>query len=173
MTRTRRILLVALAVATLVAGPATSAQAAVVLDGSLFKLITAHDPSAGICSPGVNECGVIELAGLGPADYQYVYGPTFEPNGTQGCFTIDGTFTIILRSDGSSLSGPLNGTYCTPGRAAFRSGGHSYGNPFSEDDVVAFGAGTGQFAGLGGPVRFAQSVAGAVYHGALTGTLTG
>jgi len=62
----------------------------------------------GLCAPEVegNQCGVVQLAGLGPADFTYLLGPTFEPTGAMGCFSVDGTFTIALESDGSSVTGP-------------------------------------------------------------------
>jgi hypothetical protein len=50
---------------------------------------------------------------------------------------------------------------------------HSYGNPFTEDDTIAFAGGTERFAGLSGTVAFHQAAAGALYTGSLQGTLIG
>jgi hypothetical protein len=41
-----------------------------------------------------------------------------------------------------------------------------------EDDGIQFSNGSGQFAGLQGTASFHTFVAGAVYQGALTGTLS-
>ena len=92
-----------------------AASAAVDLDGSFSRAVHKRDYFDGsTCPPNVdgNECGVIQLVGLGPADFVYLYGPTFEPNGRRGCFDLDGTFTISLQSDGSTISGPLTGVLC-------------------------------------------------------------
>ena len=154
-----------------------AASAAVDLDGSFSRAVHKQDYFDGsTCPPNVdgNECGVIQLAGLGPADFVYLYGPTFEPNGTRGCFDLDGTFTISLQSDGSTISGPLTGVLCEPGKSGSAPGGtHSYGNPFSQDDSIEFADGTGQFEGLHGTAIFHQSFAGARNRGTLTGTLSG
>jgi hypothetical protein len=55
--------------------------------------------------PGSAECGTIDLVSLGTADWTYVFGPEFEPDGR--CFDVDGTLTLTLLSDGSTISGPL------------------------------------------------------------------
>jgi hypothetical protein len=120
-----------------------------------------------------DECGTIQLVGLGAADIAYVFGPTFEPNGS--CFDVDGTLTITLQSDGSTISGPLTGAFCprpseTGHDHAF---GKSYGSPFEEDDSIAFADGTGQFDGLSGTASFHTSGAGARIRWKLKGTLTG
>src|SRR5215831_14846559 len=111
-----------------------AASSPVTLDGSFFRAFTRSATDTIACPTNVdgNECGVIDLMGLGPADYVYKYGPTFDPTGQKGCFNIDGTFTITLQSDGSSISGALTGVWCEPGYTGDRKGGwNAYGNPFS------------------------------------------
>jgi hypothetical protein len=157
----------------LMTGVAT-ASSSVTLGGSFFRTFKRPSTDTIRCPQNVdgNECGVIQFTGLGPADYIYKYGPTFESNDQMGCFDIDGTFSITLRSDGSSISGPLTGVWCKPGRSGDRKGGlDSYGNPFSESDTIAFADGNGQFAGLHGTAEFQQSSAGAAWHGQLSGSL--
>jgi hypothetical protein len=168
------MILVLFAALALMGGVAT-ASSSVTLDGSFFRTFKRPSTDTNRCPQNVdgNECGVIEFAGLGAADYVYKYGPTFEPNGQMGCFDIDGTFTITLKSDGSSISGALTGVWCKPGGSGDRKGGfNSYGNPFAESDTIAFADGTGQFTGLGGNADFQQSAAGASWHGQLSGSLT-
>src|SRR6476619_2160025 len=140
----------------LMAGVAT-ASSSVTLEGSFFRTFKRPSTDTITCPQNVdgNECGVIQFTGLGPAGYIYKYGPTFEPSDQMGCFDIDGTFTITLQSDGSSIAGVLTGVWCKPGHSGDRKGGfNSYGNPFSERDTIAFASGTGQFAGLHGSVNF-------------------
>jgi hypothetical protein len=152
------------------------ASSSVTLDGSFFKAFKLPSTDTIACPANAdgNECGVVWLAGLGPADYVYKYGPTFDPSGQMGCFDIDGWFTITLQSDGSSISGPLTGIWCKPGQSGDRQGGwNAYGNPFSESDTIAFADGTGQFATLHGSADFQQSSAGAAWHGQLVGSLVG
>jgi hypothetical protein len=119
-----------------------------------------------------DECGTMQLVGLGEADWAYFFGPTFEPDGR--CFDVDGTLTITLQSDGSTISGPLTGRFCPrPSEAGDQhSFPHSFGAPFVEDDTVAFGDGTGQFEGLSGTANFHTFTAGATFKGTLTGTLS-
>ena len=165
-----RLLVVAgWAMVTLITAPAASA--ALLLDGSFDRAVLKPEFTGSTCAPGVNgnECGVMQFSGLGPGDYVYRYGSIFEPNGTRGCFAIDGTFTITLQSDGSSISGPLRGVFCS---LSGRRTPQAYGNPFSEDDTVNFATGTGQFAGLRGTANFQQFAAGARNRGTLTGTLS-
>ena len=128
---------------------------------------TSHCPAG-----GADECGVMQLVGLGAADWAYVFGPTFTPNGR--CFDVDGTFTITLHSDGSTISGPLTGLFCPrpSGTGHQHSGAISYGNPYVEDDSIQFGDGTGQFAELHGTASFHTFSAGAVFQGSLTGELS-
>jgi hypothetical protein len=64
------------------------------------------------------ECGTMQLAGLGAADWAYAFGPAFEPDGR--CFDVDGTLTLTLQSDGSTISGPLTGLFCPGTRAHVR-----------------------------------------------------
>jgi hypothetical protein len=128
--------------------PAT-ANAAIQLRGSFSeRVLKPH--FTGLCAPEVegNQCGVIQLDGLGSADFAYLFGPTFEPTGKRGCFLVDGTFTLTLQSDASSVTGPLTGVFCEPGLSGPGGGGHSYGKPFKEDDTITFTSGTGQFLGL-------------------------
>jgi hypothetical protein len=49
----------------------------------------------------------------------------------------------------------------------------SYGNPFTEDDSVAFADGTGQFDGLSGAASFHTFSAGPPFRGTLKGILSG
>jgi hypothetical protein len=153
-------------------GPA-GASASVILDGSFSTVIVKPD-FAGRC-PSVRdaECGTMQLAGLGAADWIYAFGPAFEPDGR--CFDVDGTFTLTLQSDESTISGPLTGLFCP--RESDTAHQHvatiSYGGPFVEDDSIAFTDGTGQFAGLSGNASFHTFSAGARFTGTLTGTLTG
>jgi hypothetical protein len=172
MATLRRILVIVLALG-LAAVATASASASVTLDGT-FNTAVKKPQFQGNCPSGVaDECGDIQLVGLGTADWAYAFGPTFEPNGR--CFDVDGTFTLTLRSDGSTTSGPLTGIFCPkPSASGHEHGGpKSYGNPFSEDDTIAFGGGTGQFGGLSGTASFHQFSAGARFRGTLNGTLSG
>ena len=172
--RLRRVgrVLVALAAISLPCALPAVAATSVTLDGSWFSTTTKPEWEGTRCpSHEGDECDVMQLIGLGPADYVYVYGPLFEPNGQKGCFDIDGTFTITLRADGSRISGPLTGVFCGPGESAHQLGTPSYGGPQGEKDNVEFAAGSGVFAGLHGTAAFTKSEAGAQSRGTLTGTL--
>lgn len=149
------------------------ASTAVTLDGSFAKVITRPMYTlTSLCPSGAgDECGTFQMVGLGPADYVYTYGPTFEPTGKKGCFNIDGTFSITLQG-GSTVSGPLTGVFCGPGNSHAQAGTPSYGSPKSEDDSIVFSGGTGQFVGLHGTIAFSQSSAGASWKGTLSGVLT-
>ena len=167
------LLVVTLAAGIVTAAP-VSASPSITLDGSFS--IKAPRPSGvyGICPTRVaDECGTVELAGLGTADWVYYFGPTFEPDGH--CFDVDGTFTLTLRSDGSTISGPLTGVFCPgPSEAGDQHAhGHAFGNPYVEDDTILFADGTGQFEGLSGIASFHTSTAGARFRGTLKGTLSG
>jgi hypothetical protein len=150
-------------------------HASVDLNGSFSTALLNPNFAGSTCAPGVdgNECGVLQFANLGPADFVYLFGPTFEPNGR--CFGVDGTLTITLQSDGSTISGSLTGLFCPrPSDTGHQhAGAISYGNPFVEDDSIAFADGTGQFDGLSGAVSFHTFSAGARFKGTLTGTLSG
>lgn len=152
----------------------SAAAATVTLDGAYFTSYTKSSGLTNRCAPAA-ECGVFQIEGLGAAEYVYAYGPTFEPNGTTGCWHEDGTLTITLQSDGSTIVGSLTGVFCAPGKSAYgfyRKGGiTSYGNPYREILNVEFSNGTGQFAGLAGTGVFEQSAAGAAYRGTITGLL--
>lgn len=175
--RISRWLVLGFAIAGLTAGPVTfaSASSSVTLDGSFFDARPKPQVGGnGFCPSGVaDECGTIQLVGLGVADWAYDFGPTFEPNGR--CFDVDGTLTITLQSDGSTISGPLTGLFCLLASATGQQhgGAVSYGNPFVEDDVVMFANGTGQFSGLSGTASFHTFFAGAALRGTLQGTLSG
>jgi hypothetical protein len=150
------------------------ASASVTLNGSFSTAIVKPD-FTGPCPSGAvadGECGTMQLAGLGTADWAYAFGPTFEPDGR--CFDVDGTLTITLQSDGSTISGPLTGLLCPrlSDTAHQHAGVISYGNPFVEDDSIAFTGGTGQFAGLSGTASFHTFSAGARFTGTLKGTLS-
>ena len=172
----RRILhlVVLLAGAGIVAvAPPAGASVSVALDGT-FSTVLVKPSFAGSCPSGVaDECGTMQLVGLGTADWAYAFGPTFEPDGR--CFAVDGTLTLTLQSDGSTISGPLTGVFCPrpSGTAHEHAGAISYGNPFVETDSVAFNEGTGRFDGLSGVAAFHTSGAGARFKGTLTGTLNG
>jgi hypothetical protein len=159
--------------AGIVAAAPAGASASVTLDGSFSTAIIKPD-FVSLCPSGVaDECGTMQLAGLGAADWAYAFGPAFEPDGR--CFDVDGTLTITLQSDGSTISGPLTGLFCPQpsGTGHTHGGAVSFGNPFVEDDSIAFTHGTGQFAGLSGTASFHTFSAGARFTGTLTGTLTG
>jgi len=170
--RTARLLLIALATTT-VGVAASSASASVTLNGS-FSGATPKPTFVGNCPSGVaDECGTIQLVGLGTADWAYTFGPTFEPNGR--CYDVDGSFTLTLQADGSTISGPLTGTFC-PGPSDVghqHQGPISFGNPFIEDDAIALANGTGQFQGLSGTATFHTFSAGARLKGTLDGVLNG
>jgi len=173
---TRRLAL-ALTFVALAAGGfgATAARASttVALDGSFSTALIKPD-FTGLCPSGVaDECGAVQLVGLGAAEWAYAFGPTFEPSGR--CFDVDGTFTLTLQGDGSTISGPLAGRFCPRASRAGHehAGAISYGNPYVEDDTIAFAGGTGRFAGLSGTATFHTSSAGAMSKGTLQGTLAG
>ena len=163
------IVVVAMAVLTGQAAASTSLK----LNGSFSIAIIKPDFTGLNCTIGAlhgDQCGVIQIAGLGAADFVYEFGPAFDPI-DKNHFAIDGTFTIILQSDGSTISGPLTGVFYAPSLPGAPGRQHSYGNPNSENDSVAFAGGTGQFAGLHGTANYQQFLAGARYRGTLTGTL--
>jgi hypothetical protein len=170
----RGLLVTAVIMATgIVAVAPAGASASVTLDGSFSTVIVKPD-FVSLCPSGVaDECGTMQLTGLGAADWAYAFGPAFEPNGR--CFDVDGTLTITLQSDGSTVSGPLTGLFCPqPSATGHTHGGAvSFGNPFVEDDSIAFTSGTGQFAGLSGTADFHTFSAGARFTGTLKGTLSG
>jgi hypothetical protein len=163
------VLVVAMAVLT---GPA-AASASLDLNGSFSTTLLKPDNVDLSCTIGAfqgQQCGVIQLAGLGDADFIYEFGPTFDAI-DKNHFAIDGTFTIILRSDGSTISGALTGVYYIPSLPGAPGRLVSYGNPQQENDSIAFAGGTGQFAGLHGTANYQQFVVGARYRGTLIGTL--
>jgi hypothetical protein len=171
MPTTRQLLVLILAAGIVAVAPA-AAGASLTLDGSFSTAV--QKPRFAPCPSGVpGECGTLQLVGLGAADWTYDFGPTFEPNGR--CFDVDGTFTITLQSDASTISGPLTGVYCPrPSETGHEhAGAISYGNPFVEDDSIAFTDGTGQFDGLSGTASFHTFSAGARVKGTLKGTLSG
>lgn len=169
-----RWLVVASAAFVLAASPAAAGAATVDLDGSFSYRITRPEWTGVRCPTGPgDECGVIQLEGLGAADYDYEYGPTFEPTGEQGCFHIDGTFTLTLQSDASTITGPLTGVFCAPGESGKQRFTPAYGNPQRETDTVRFVSGTGRFEGLTGTAVFSQRIAGAHFRGTLSGVLSG
>jgi hypothetical protein len=160
---------VAIAATSSVAGASTS----VALDGSTSTLIVKPNFAGQCLSHIADECGTMQLVGLGAADWAYVFGPTFVPDGR--CFDVDGTFTLTLQSDGSMISGPLTGLFCPrlSATAHDHTGMISFGNPFVEDDTIVFNSGTGQFAGLSGSASFHTQAAGARLSGTLKGILSG
>ena len=170
--RRRALALTVVALAAGVFGvTAARASTTAALDGSFSTTLIKPDFD-GLCPPGAaDECGTVQLVGLGAADWTYTFGPTFEPNGR--CFDVDGTFSLILQGDGSTISGPLAGRFCPRASRAGHehAGAISYGNPYVEDDTIAFAGGTGQFAGLSGTAAFHTSSAGAILKGTLQGTL--
>ena len=171
--RATRLLVLVVAVAVFT-GPA-AASTSLDLNGSFSTTLLKPENVPLSCTIGAyqgQQCGVIQLAGLGPADFVYAFGPAFDPI-DKNHFAIDGTFTIILRSDGSTISGPLTGVFYVPSFPGAPGSRVSYGNPNSEIDSVAFAGGTGQFAGLHGTATYQQFFAGARYRGTLIGTLVG
>ena len=170
----RGLLVTAVIMATgIVAVAPAGASASVTLDGSFSTVIVKPDFAGRCPSVRAAECGTMQLAGLGAADWTYAFGPAFEPDGR--CFDVDGTFTITLQSDESTISGPLTGLFCP--RESDTAHQHvatiSYGGPFVEDDSIAFTDDTGQFAGLSGTASFHTFSAGARFTGTLKGTLSG
>ena len=173
MPTVRRLLLAVVLTTGIVAIAPAGASASITLDGSFSTATTAPSGVAGLCPSRVApECGTMQLAGLGKADWVYLYGPTFEPDGR--CFDVDGSLTIRLQSDASTISGPLTGVFCPgPSPAGDQHGLRAFGNPFVEDDVVEFTGGTGRFEGLSGTALFHTLSAGARFKGTLRGTLSG
>jgi hypothetical protein len=173
MPAVSRLLAVVVTTGVLAIAPA-GASASISLDGAFSIAATNPSGVAGLCPSRVApECGTMQLAGLGEADWVYLFGPTFEPNGR--CFDVDGTLTLTLRSDASTISGALTGVFC-PGPSPAgdqHSQPHPFGNPFVEDDIVEFTAGTGQFEGLSGTALFHTLSAGARFKGTLRGSLSG
>lgn len=166
------VFIVTILAAGIAAAAPAGASTSVTLDGS-FSTVIIKPNFTGLCPSGVaDECGTMQLAGLGAADWAYAFGPAFEPDGR--CFDVDGTLTITLQSDGSTISGPLTGLFCPgpSGTGHQHAGAISYGNPFVEDDSIAFTGGTGQFAGLSGTASFHTFSAGARFTGTLKGTLS-
>ena len=165
----------ALTVVALAAGvfgvTAAPASTTAALDGSFSTTLIKPDFAGSCPSRVADECGTVRLVGLGAADWTYTFGPTFEPNGR--CFDVDGAFTLTLQGDGSTISGPLAGRFCPRASRAGHehAGAISYGNPYVEDDTIAFAGGTGQFAGLSGTATFHTFSAGATLNGTLQGTL--
>ncbi len=164
MRAIRRLLVIMLATGIVAVAP-SSASASVTLDGSFSTVIVKKNFTSHCPSGVADECGTMQLVGLGAADWAYAFGPTFEPDGR--CFDVDGTLTITLQSDASTTSGPLTGLFCPrPSETGQEhSGAVSYGGRFFEDDSIAFGGGTGQFAGLSGPASFHTFGAGARFTG--------
>jgi len=166
------VLAIVVAMGIVAIAPA-AANASITLNASFSTATTAPSGVAGICPTRVaDECGTMQLAGLGKADWAYFFGPTFEPHGL--CFDVDGTFRLTLQSDASTISGTLTGVFCPgPSPAGDAHDAHAFGNPFIEDDVVDFSEGTGQFEGLSGTALFHTLSAGARFKGTLKGTLNG
>src|SRR5438034_572669 len=105
-----RMLLVLCAALALSAGVTFAGAASGTLDGSFSFEIVKKDFVSNCPSGVADECGPIQLAGLGDADWAYTFGPTFDPDGS--CFDVDGSLKITLHSDGSTISGPLTGVFC-------------------------------------------------------------
>ena len=160
--------------AGIIGATAAGASASITLDGSYSATYTRPTWTGTTCASGLpfnqGVCGVIQLAGLGDADFVYVFGPTFDPNGS--CFNVDGTFTLTLQSDGSTMTGPLTGLYC-PRRSetAHEHSGPDWGSPVVETDSISLAGGTGQFDGLTGSATFNTQRAGADFRGTLSGTI--
>ncbi len=174
-SRVGRALILALLILGLAPLIPASATTQLTLDGKFVANILRPEFSGSLCSSGTADyCGTMELAGLGIADFAYYFGPAFEPNGK--CFDVDGTFTLTLQSDGSTITGPLTGQFCPTLSATAHEHGVgtvSWGNPYTEDDTVNFTAGSGQFEGLSGAATFHTQAAGARLVSTLSGTLNG
>ncbi len=164
----------AIAAATFALVGSTGAIAGDTLDiNGAFSIRVTKPDFTGHCSAGTgDECGSIDLVGLGTAAWNYNFGPTFVPTSQRGCFMVDGTFSLTLQ-DKSFISGPLTGTFCSPQAdiAHQHVGLISYGNPFHEDDTIALSHGTGRFVGFQGTATFHTFGAGALFQGTLTGFL--
>src|SRR5947209_1718380 len=98
----------AIAAATFVLINSTGAIAGDTLElNGAFSTRVTKPTFTSTCPAGTaNECGSIELVGIGIANWNYVFGPTFVPTGQKGCFMVDGTFSLTLQSDHSFISGP-------------------------------------------------------------------
>src|SRR5205823_5523734 len=77
-----RMLLVLCAALALSAGVTFAGAASVTLDGSFSFEIVKKDFVSNCPSGVADECGPIQLAGLGDADWAYTFGPTFDPDGS-------------------------------------------------------------------------------------------
>src|SRR5260370_17612920 len=142
--------------------------------GHSRRVVLHRARQARLCGPMsfrvADECDTMQLAGPGGAEWACALGPTFEPDGR--CFGVDGPLTITLQSDRSTISGPLTGLFCP--RSSCTGHQHaraiSYGNPFVEDDSIAFTGGTGPFARLSGAPGFPTFAPGAPLGRHLRGT---
>lgn len=160
-------------VTVLFAVPHAAASEAITLNGSFAYFLTPQT-TLSTCDSGIADgCGIIQMDGLGAADWTYTYGPTAEPTGENGCFYENGTFTLTLHSDGSTITGASTGVFCRQISDAARhhESYNSHGNPWVQDDTIQLMDGTGQFAGLYGTALLHTWSYGAVFDGTLTGTL--
>jgi hypothetical protein len=171
MRRLRAVTFVGTMSAAVLGTSSAFASATVTIDGDYSFANTRPAFQGCPSNVGGDECRVLDLRGLGLADLVYVYGQTFEPAGPS-CFDVDGTFTLTLRSDGSTISGPSTGRFCRPGSSGVQRGGPSFGNPQNEHDSIDLADGSGQFAGLHGTVAYAERSSGAHFEGTLQGTLS-
>jgi hypothetical protein len=169
----KRLVFVLVVLGAIVAVASAAASTSIALDGSVSIVVTKPNWEGSCPSHVADECGTMQLVGLGAADWAYTFGPTFVPDGR--CYDVDGTFAMTLHSDGSTISGPLTGAFCPrlSGVGHVHAGAVSYGNPFVEDDIILFSNGTGKFAGLSGAASFHTESAGARFVGTLEGTLSG
>ncbi len=169
-----RFLAVIVVLATaLFAVPPAAASDTVTLNGS-FSYLYLRPTATGLCPSGAGDaCGFIQMDGFGAADWAWVSNHDFT-QGENGCWYGTATFTLTLRSDDSTISGPTTAVYCPT--ISDNGGQHespnSFGNPFVEDDTIQLADGTGQFAGFSGTAILHVFGAGATYKGTLTGTLS-
>src|SRR5512138_3731016 len=109
------IFMLVLAMALFAVQPAAASQA-ITLNGSFvyfFPRQAALAGSTGLCPSGIAfVCQTVQLDGLGAADWTWTDNNTWAPNGDPGCYNGTATFTLTLRSDGSTISGPTTAIYC-------------------------------------------------------------
>lgn len=177
VTLHRSLVAVLVLVTALFAVQPAAASDTVTLNGSfvyVFQRPAVLSGSLSSCPSGVADiCGLIQLDGLGAADWTWVNNHTYVPTDGRGCFSGTASFTLTLESDGSTISGPTTSVFCNyiSDSGAQHAYPFSWGWPFVDDETIQLANGTGQFAGLQGTAILHVSTAGASYRGSLNGTL--
>jgi len=128
------------------------------------------------CSNGAFVCGTADLAGYGPASWNFfVTGSTAVQTSCGSSYTA--TIDFTLASDpNSTLVLDESGSLCFPGldgRSFFAEGPNSYGHPFTVvGSWTVDPTSTGQFVGLSGSGTDLLNSAGAHWDGSYSGTLS-